>query len=128
MANKTVSIDRLGSAIIATLDGYSKETKERVDKAGEKAIKKMVKLTKASAPEDTGSFKKNITWTARKNALGVTAYVWHVKAPDHRKTHLLVNGHATVDGGRVPGNPFLHEAVDTVLPEYLEDLEEAIIP
>lgn len=126
MANQTVSIGRLGSTISAALDGYSVEVKERVDKAGEKAVKKMVKLTRASAPADTGRFKKNITWTARTNARGVTEFVWHVKAPDHRLTHLLVHGHATVNGGRVPGHSFLHEAINEVLPEYLEDVEEAL--
>ena len=123
---KTVSIDQLGTAIAAELEGYSQGVKDRVDQAGEKAVKKMVKLTKASAPVDTGGFKKNITWTAKDTGLGVKKYFWHVKAPDHRLTHLLVHGHATVDGGRVPGNAFLHNALDTVLPEYLEDIEEAM--
>ena len=52
MANKTVRIDQLGMAIAAELEGYSQDVKNRVDQAGEKAIKKMVKLTKASAPVD----------------------------------------------------------------------------
>ena len=124
---KTVSIDQLGTAIAAELEGYSQGVKDRVERAGEKAVKKMVKLTKASAPVDTGGFKKNITWTAKDTGLGVKKYFWHVKAPDHRLTHLLVHGHATVDGGRVPGDPFLQTALDTVLPEYLEDIEEAMI-
>lgn len=127
MANKSIRIDQLGSEISAMLEGYSLEAKDRVDQAGEKAIKKMVKLSKASAPEDTGQFKKNITWSAKVNALGAKKFIWHVKAPFHRLTHLIVHGHATVNGGRVPGDKFLHEAVDAVLPEYLEDIEEALI-
>lgn len=127
MANKTIRIEKLGSEISTMLKGYGVETKKRVDQAGEKAIKKMVKLSKASAPVDTGQFKNNITWTAKTNPMGVTEFIWHVKSPFHRLTHLLVHGHATVDGGRVPGNTFLHEAVDAVLPEYLEDVEEAMI-
>ena len=127
MANQTVSIGRLGAVISNMVAEYSTEVKERADQAGEKAVKKLVKLTKASAPVDTGSFKKNITWSAKTNALGVKEYVWHVKAPDYRLTHLLVHGHATVNGGRVAGNTFLQEALDEVLPEYLEDIEEAIV-
>ena len=113
MANQTVSIGRLGAAISNMVAEYSTEVKERADQAGEKAVKKLVKLTKASAPVETGSFKKNITWSAKKNALGVKEFVWHVKAPDYRLTHLLVHGHATVDGGRVAGNPFLQQALDS---------------
>ena len=123
---KTVSINQLGAAIAAELEGYSQDAKDRVDQAGEKAVKKMVKLTKASAPVKTGSFKKNITWTAKDTVLGVKKYFWHVKAPDHRLTHLLVHGHANVDGSRTAGNAFLHTAVNAVLPEYLEDVEEAL--
>ena len=126
MANQTVSMSQLGAVIAAELEGYGKEAQERVDQAGEKAVKKLVKLTKASAPEETGSFKRNITWTAKDTGLGVKKYFWHVKAPDHRLTHLLVHGHANVDGSRTAGNPFLHEALDEVLPEYLEDVEEAL--
>ena len=120
---KTVSIDQLGTAIAVELEGYSEAVKDRVDEAGEKAVKKLVKLTKASAPEKTGSFKRRITWTAKDTGLGVKKYFWHVKAPDHRLTHLLVHGHA---GNGHRGNPFLHKALDAVLPEYLEDVEEAL--
>lgn len=123
---KTISIDQLGTAIAAELEGYSQEVKDRADQAGEKAVKKMVKLTKASAPVETGSFKRNITWTAKDTGLGVKKYFWHVKAPDHRLTHLLVHGHANVDGSRTAGNPFLQTALDTVLPEYEREVEEAI--
>ena len=123
---KSISIDQLGTAISVELEGYSQGVKDRVDQAGEKAVKKMVKLTKASAPVETGSFKRHITWTAKDTGLGVKKYFWHVKAPDHRLTHLLVHGHANVDGSRTAGNPFLQQAINAVLPEYLEDVEEAM--
>lgn len=123
---KTVSIDQLGTAIAAELEGYSEGVKDQVEQASEKAVKKLVKLTKASAPVKTGSFKRHITWTAKDTGLGVKKYFWHVKAPDHRLTHLLVHGHANVDGSRTAGDPFLHTALNTVLPEYERDVEEAI--
>lgn len=126
MANRTVRIDQLGTAISAALDGYAAEVKERAEDAGEKAIKKLVKLTKALAPVATGNFYRSITWTAKPNAHGGKEFHWHVKAPHYRLTHLLVHGHANVDGGRTPGDPFLHKALDEVLPEYVEDIEEAL--
>lgn len=57
---------------------------------------------------------------------GVFSYVWHVKAPDYRLTHLLVHGHATKDGGRTKGNPFLANALAQVLPEYERKVEEVL--
>jgi hypothetical protein len=130
---KTISISELGAAIEQELNMYQKDVIERVDAAGEKAIKKMVKLAKASAPEWTGRLKKNITHKVIKNGVlgtgnATSTYVLHAKAPSHRVFHLAVHGHATVNGGRAKGNPFLKNAVDAVLPEYEEDVEEALIP
>lgn len=127
MANQTVRIDQLGTAISSMLEGYSEEVKQRADEAGERAVTKLVKLTKASAPVDSGAFKKSITWSMRLNKLGAKEYYWHVKAPHYRLTHLLVHGHALVNGDRTDGDPFLHKALDEVLPEYVEDIEEAMI-
>jgi hypothetical protein len=57
---------------------------------------------------------------------GQKRFIWHVKAPDYRLTHLLVKGHATKDGGRTKANPFLQNALDQVLPEYEKEVEEAV--
>ena len=57
---------------------------------------------------------------------GTKKYIWHVKAPDHRLTHLLVHGHATRNGGRTKADPFLQNALDTVLPEYETAVKEAV--
>ena len=130
---KTITLPQLGAAIERELGIYQKDVIERVDAAGEKAIKKMVKLTRASTPEWTGRLKKNIAYKVIKNrAFGTgnsaNTYVLHAKAPSHRVFHLAVHGHATVSGGRAKGNPFLANAVAAVLPEYEEDVEEALIP
>ena len=84
------------------------------------------KLTKKDAPRDEGDFAKAITSTEKVSFTGDKTYTWGAKAPEHRKTHLLVNGHLAVDGTRVPGDPFLENALDTVLPEYEADVEEAL--
>jgi len=126
MADK-VKIEDLGAAISEELLGYKEEVTERIDKASEEAVKKLVKLTKASAPVGKrGSFKKNIASKLLEESRNGSKYVWYVKAPDHRLTHLLVHGHATKGGGRTKGDPFLHNAVDEVLPEYEKAVEEAI--
>ena len=56
----------------------------------------------------------------------MTRHIWYVKAPDHRLTHLLVHGHATRNGGRTKPDPFLHNALADVLPEYEKAVEEAV--
>lgn len=124
--SKTIQASALGAAIEQELTLYAKEVEKGVEAAGEKSVKKLVKLTRATAPVGhRGSFKRHITSTKKKSGR-MTKFIWHVKAPDHRLTHLLVHGHATKDGGRAKGNPFLKNALAQVLPEYEREVKEAI--
>ena len=120
-----VAIDDVDKAVRQTLTMYAVEVTAAIDAAGEEMVKELVKKTKASAPELGGQFKKNIAAKKIQRPSG-NLYIWHVKAPFHRLTHLLVHGHANVDGGRTPGSPFLHDALDEVLPEYERKVKEAI--
>lgn len=116
----------LGAAIEQQLNIYHTDIIEKIDEASNAAVKKLVKLTKASAPVgERGSYKRNIAGKLLKRDKNGSTYVWYVKPPDHRLTHLLVRSHATKDGGRTKANPFLKDAVDTVLPEYEKAVEEA---
>lgn len=117
----------LGAAIEQELTLYAQDVEKAVDAAGERATQKLVRLTKATAPKGKrGQFRRKITWTAQRGRLGTRTFVWHVKAPDYRLAHLIVHGHATKDGGRTDGNPFLQNALDQVLPEYEREVEEAL--
>lgn len=124
---KSIKPEDLGAAIEQELTVYHKNVLERINALGSEAVKKIAKLTKATAPKgERGSFKRSITsGEIRKSKRGNT-YAWYVRAPDHRLTHLLVNGHATRDGGRTKGDPFLQNALEQVLPEYEKNVEEAL--
>lgn len=124
---KTIKPADLGKALEQELTVYHKGVVELLYKAGDTAIKKLVKLTRATAPLGArGSFRSSISGKVLfKNERG-SAHVWYVKDPDHRLTHLLVRGHATKNGGRTKGSPFLENALKTVLPEYENDVQEAV--
>ncbi len=125
---KGISPTDLGDALMEQLGLYHDQVIEGVNAAGERAVKKLVKLTKASAPKDSGDFAKSLTYKAEENtATGDKTFTWGAKAPHHRITHLLVNGHPTTKGDRVPGDPFLENALDEVMPEYEKDVEEEIL-
>lgn len=131
MANRrrsTVQVGDLGEAISQTLTLYHEDVNTAINTASDKAVKSLVKKTKATAPKGRrkGSFRKNIASKVLVKRRNGNTYVWYVKAPDYRLTHLLVHGHATRDGGRTRADPFLRNAWDEVQPEYLRDIEEAL--
>lgn len=118
----------LGKAIQQELTVYHSRVVERLDVATEAAAKELVKRTKKTAPKGArrGKYRRAITYSLSKRSLNGSTYVWHVKAPEHRLTHLLVHGHATRNGKRTKSNSFLADAVDAVLPEYERAVEEAV--
>ena len=124
--SKSLSPAALGKAITEELEMYSQDVTEKINAAGAEAGKKLVKLTKQRAPKDTGDFKKSIALKEVNLGAGQKKFIWYVKAPLHRITHLLVHGHAKQNGGRVPGDPFLENSLNEVLPEYEKNVEEAI--
>ena len=125
--SKKIKPEDLGAVIANELTVYHKNVIDRVNESGRAAIKKLVKITKTTAPVgERGSFKKNITSQEKDAGNGMKSFTWYVKAPDHRLTHLLVHGHATKDGGRTKGDPFLANALDQVLPEFEKNIEEAV--
>lgn len=124
---KSIKPGDLGAAIGQELTIYHAEIVEKLDAAGDAAAKKLVKMTKATAPKGArGSFRRNIASKRLKADKRGSTYVWYVRPPDHRLTHLLVHGHATKDGGRTKADPFLKDALETVLPEYEGAVKEAI--
>jgi hypothetical protein len=131
MANSNrVTLQDLGGAIAKELTLYGKETQERVNKVGRKAIKEIERKTKDTAPFDAQAYHQHyvdlIATKTEKTRTGDETHIWYVKPPGHRLTHLLVDGHETRDGGRTRGDPFLENAVADVLPDYEKDVEEAV--
>lgn len=124
--SKAIKPGELAAAVQKELAVYSEGVVERVNAAGQESSEKLRKLTKASAPVASGSFRKNIAVKQLAAGNGMKKFIWHVKAPDHRLTHLLVHGHATANGGRTKSDPFLKKALDVVLPEYEKAVEEAV--
>ena len=126
--SKSIKPEDLGAAIADQLTLYHQNVVEQVNAAGERAIKSLVKKTKATAPKGKrGDFRKAITYTEKtQGATGDKEFTWGAKPPESRLTHLIVNGHATRDGGRTKGDPFLQNALDQVLPEYEDEVKEAL--
>lgn len=128
MANRaTVSVTGLGDAITQELTLYHQEVIDRVNKISDASVKKLAKLSRASAPTGArGAFASSISSKCLVKRATGNIYVWYVKSPHHRLTHLLVRSHATKDGGRTRANPFLQNAMGVVMPEYEAAIERAL--
>lgn len=124
---KKVKLEGLSAAIEQELTSYHESIVEKLDAAGDAAVKKLVKLTKATAPVGKrGSYRKNIAGRRLFKTKRASKHAWFVKAPDYRLTHLLIRPHPTPNGSQTKGDPFLKNAVDEVLPEYENAVKEAI--
>lgn len=127
---KAIKPQDLGEAIAKELTIYGKERQDKVNKAGRKAIKEVVRKTKDTAPFNARAYHQHytdqITSKSEPSRTGDETHIWYVKPPGHRLTHLLVNGHETRDGGRTRADPFLQNALDSVLPDYEKEVEEAL--
>jgi hypothetical protein len=129
---KGIKLEDLGDAIAQELTIYSEEVRDRVNKAGRKAIKELERKTKDTAPFNARAYHQHyadlIATKSEPSRTGDETHTWYVKPPAHRLTHLLVHGHETKDGGRTRGDPFLENALADVLPEYEKEVEEAAKP
>ena len=124
---KSIKPSDLGDAIAEALGLYHEGVVQAVNAAGERAAKKLVQITKKTAPKRTGDYRKALTYTAKENsATGDGEDTWGAKGKHGRLTHLLVKGHPTGNGGRTTGDPFLQNALDTVRPEYEKEVQAAL--
>ena len=124
--SKSIKPEDIGKALTEQLTIYHSNIVEKINAAGEDAVKTLVQKTKATAPKDRGEYRKQIASQVLKKSDRGNTYAWYVRPPGHRLTHLLVHGHATKDGGRTKADPFLKNACDDVLPEFEKSVEEAI--
>jgi hypothetical protein len=91
-------------------------------------MSRLVKNTKATAP--VGKRKKHYRDSIKSKKTNESdrniTYTWYVNGPDYRLSHLLEDGHALRNGGRVEGTHFIQKATDPILEQYLKAVEEVI--
>lgn len=118
-----VNINGISKEFAKILSDYKAEVEEGISIAGDKVAKKTVSNLRKNSPK-------------RKKNGGVYAKGWRVstikgKRIIHNKTkyqltHLLENGHAKVNGGKVDGIPHIKPAEEEAIKEYVSEVKKVI--
>lgn len=124
------NINDLAKLVMDELEGYSDEVAEKTKKCVDKVARECNEEIKKhiTFKERTGEYVKAFAIkTVYENKYNKMKR-WYVKAPHYRRSHLLENGHAKVNGGRVRAFPHIkygEELAVRNLPKYIkEELEE----
>lgn len=124
----SVSVGQLSEAISKELTIYGRNVIDGVKKQAKKSMDQLVKETKATAP--VGKRKKHYRDSIKSRKVSENdrsvSYLWYVEGSDYRLSHLLENGHALRNGGRVEGTHFIKNASDPILLQYIQAVEEVI--
>lgn len=126
MSNTIVSVDQLSQAIEAELESYNRAILDEIKEETKKHMDRLVKETKDTAPvgKRRKHYKDSITSRKEFETVMGAEYIWYVKGPDYRLSHLLENGHALRNGGRTQGTHFIRIASERVIESYIQAVEE----
>lgn len=124
----SVSVGQLSEAIARELTLYGQNVIDGVKKEAKKSMGQLVKDTKATAPvgKRDKHYRDSIKSRKTRENDRTVEYTWYVEGPDYRLSHLLENGHALRNGGRVEGTHFIKNASDPILESYIKAVEEVI--
>ncbi|SFE84062.1 HK97 gp10 family phage protein [Peptostreptococcus sp. D1] len=133
MTNFIINPSELVDTMEKVLNDYNKKVVgNAVKKETKKAMKELVRVTKATAPvgKRKKHYKDNIKskkYLDKDSAVGLSyGEVWYVDGPDYRLTHLLEHGHQLRNGKRSRAFNFVKKAYTDVENKYVKALKEAI--
>lgn len=118
MAN--ININQLSGAISKELQTYTKEVSKGLEKAKIESANEGVKTLKVSSPKRTGDYSQG--WARKK--IG-NSQVIHNET-NYQITHLLENGYAKKNGGRVSPQVHIAPVEAAVIKDYEDRVEKVI--
>lgn len=119
--------DKLSADIQKILAEYGETLDKDLDAVTKKIAQKGAKTLKAvsrSTFGGTGKYAGGWTSQTEKRPLHASAVIYNAAAPG--LAHLLENGHASPNGGRVPGRAHIKSVEEQLVKEYEEEVLNAI--
>ena len=117
--------DKMSEEIMQRLKKYSKVTTDKVKSAVKSAANLAKKEISATAPIDTGAYSKS--WRVKNTRETATSLAVTVHSKTrYRLAHLLENGHAKRNGGRVAGRKHIAPAEEKAISQLTADIKKAI--
>lgn len=125
----TVGIDQIDAAIKNELSIYADNIIDGIKREARSSIKRLVDETKATAPvghRRAKHYRDAITYRRTEESARSITYTWLVRGSDYRLSHLLEDGHAKRNGGRVEGTHFIRKASVSIIEDYEKAVEEVV--
>lgn len=125
MSSNRVSIDGLADAIMEELNNYSEDVADQIKKDVKKVANKCKREIQANAPKDRGEYAAG--WRVKlafESPNDIRMVIHNAKYPG--LPHLLEDGHAKVNGGRVPGIPHIRPAEQNAENELIGRVKVAV--
>lgn len=124
--NNKIDVTKLSPKMQEMLNQFAGRITDKVKLLARDTATELTKNTKKDSPKLTGEYKRHISYKKTKETSTNAVYTWYVKDPEYRLTHLLTNGHATRNGGRTKGNPYLSKNVIDAENKYVKGVKEII--
>lgn len=120
-------IDKLDTQIQKILQEYEGDVRENVGQITKEMCKKGAAAVKAGARSvvgGTGKYASGWTSEVKTTRYSTEGVIYNSALPG--LAHLLENGHAKVNGGRVAGRPHIAPVEEKLVKEYEEEVINAI--
>lgn len=112
------------AAVDLELEAYSQDIKDGVRVTVSRVASSVVRRLKQTSPKERGDYAKSWTKTESKYPKAPAAIVYNKDFG--WLTHLLENGHAKADGGRVEGKPHIAPAAAEAEQTLVADVGELL--
>ncbi|MDD2954352.1 MAG: HK97 gp10 family phage protein [Parabacteroides sp.] len=123
-------MSELADTLTKALIDYGEQVDKLVDEKAKATMKELVSNTKKDAPvnslSDGEHYRDQISSKTLKSGSHSKSYLWYVNGDKYRLAHLLNNGHALRNGGRIPGDNHITRNAQVAIDNYEREVKEAI--